>query len=330
MSTNLFPIRFGVLGAAKIVPNALTTPAREVDGVEVVAVAARDPQRAREFATVNQIPRVVRSYDELISDPEIDVIYNPLPNSLHCEWSIRAMRAGKHVLCEKPIASNAIEAEQMARVAKETGRILVEAFHYHYHPLAERVRSIIQGGQLGKLSYVEGVFTVPIPPDNIRYDLSLAGGATMDLGCYPLHMITHFTGLRAKVLRAKAVNGPERIDVTMETDLELAGGVAARMKCSMATDSTISATFSARGERGELNVVNPVGPHWGNQLTIKIGGEEKRESIKGDATYTYQLRAFAALIRGEGTFPTDADDAIANMTLIDDVYRASGLGIRAA
>src|ERR1700690_3407252 len=129
------PFRFGILGAARIAPDALIKAAQNVPAVEVVAIAARDPKRAREFATANGIPRVVATYDDLVNDPGLDVIYNPLPNSLHCEWSIAALRAGKHVLCEKPLASNAAEAERMTKAAAESGKILGEAFHYRYHPL---------------------------------------------------------------------------------------------------------------------------------------------------------------------------------------------------
>src|ERR1700684_3075547 len=117
-------IRFGILGAARIAPDALVKAAQNVPDAEVVAVAARDPRRAREFATVSGIPRLVATYDDLVNDPELDVIYNPLPNSLHCEWSVAALRAGKHVLCEKPLASNEAEAERMARAADESGKIL--------------------------------------------------------------------------------------------------------------------------------------------------------------------------------------------------------------
>src|SRR6267154_1306360 len=129
------PLRFGILGAARIAPEALIKPAQKSSDAEVVAIAARNPARAREFADTHGIGRVHASYEDLVADPDLDVVYNPLPNSLHCEWTIAALRAGKHVLCEKPIASNALEAERMARTADETGQILGEAFHYRYHPL---------------------------------------------------------------------------------------------------------------------------------------------------------------------------------------------------
>jgi predicted dehydrogenase len=322
------PLKFGILGAARIAPEALIKPAQKSSDAEVVAIAARDPGRAREFADVHHIPRVCATYEDLIADPELDIIYNPLPNSLHCEWTIAALRAGKHVLCEKPIASNAAEAAKMAKAAETTGLILGEAFHYRYHPLAARVREIIDGGTLGRLRSVEANFSVPIPETNIRFDWNLAGGATMDLGCYPLHMIRNFTRLATKVTRASAETGPKNIDVAMDVELELAGGVTGRMTCSMKKDAQLGASFIAHGERGELKVTNPVGPHWGNQLTVKVGGDEKSESVSGDTTFTYQLSAFVKAVRGEAKFPTDAAEAIVNMQLIDDVYRAAGLPLR--
>ncbi len=327
--TNERPIRFGILGAAKIAPNALTIPAKLVPGVEVTAIAARDPARAHEFAKANGIARVLATYDDLLADSQIDVIYNPLPNSLHCEWSIRAMRAGKHVYCEKPIASNAEEAARMAQVASETGMLLVEAFHYRYHPLADRIRALMSNGAIGKLQHVEADFSVPLPPTNIRYDWTLAGGATMDLGCYPLHMIRYFSGVIPRVVAARARIGPPKIDVAMEAELELGPGVTARMTCSMAADAQLGASFGARGDRGEIKVINPVGPHWGHQLTLTTPEGTSSETVPGDTTYTHQLRAFVAAMRGDrSAFPTDATDGVIGMRIIDEVYRAAGLPAR--
>jgi predicted dehydrogenase len=323
------PIQFGILGAARIAPDALIKAAHNVPEAEVVAVAARDSKRAREFAATNNIPRVIATYNDLVNDPELDAIYNPLPNSLHCEWTIAALRAGKHVLCEKPLASNAAEAERMAQAANESGKILGEAFHYRYHPLADRVRALISGGTLGRLVHVEGHFSVPIPDTNIRFDWSLAGGATMDLGCYPLHMIHYFSGLTPRVISAKAETGPKNIDIAMEVALELADGVTARMSCAMKKDSVIGVSFMARGERGDLRVINPIAPQRGHQLTVKTDAGEKSETVPGDTTFTHQLRAFVKAVRGEAKFPTDGAEGIINMRVIDDVYRAAGLPPRA-
>lgn len=324
------PIRFGVLGAARIVPKALIDPARIVPGVEVTAIAARDPARAREFAARHAIARVHTTYADLIRDPEIDVIYNPLPNSLHCSWTIAALNAGKHVLCEKPLASNADEAKRMADAAAKSGRILGEAFHYCYHPLAARVREIIGSGVLGAIRHLEARFTVPMAPENnIRFEWILAGGATMDLGCYSLHMIRHFSGMTPRVVQATAKVGPPKIDLAMEVEMQLGARITARMLCSMASDTRIAALFIARGERGEMIVTNPVGPHLGNKIVLKTADGEKEESASGDTSYTHQLRAFAAAVRGDrAPFPTDGAEGVINMRVIDEVYRAAGLPIR--
>lgn len=323
------PIRFGILGAARIAPEALIKAAQNVPDAEVVAVAARDPKRADEFAATHNIPRVYATYADLINDPELDAIYNPLPNSLHCEWTIAALRAGKHVLCEKPLSSNTAEADKMTAAATEVGKILGEAFHYRYHPLADRVHGLISDGTLGRLVHVEGHFSVPIPETNIRFDWNLAGGATMDLGCYPLHMIRYFSGLTPRVISAKAETGPKNIDIAMETELELEGGATARMTCAMKKDSVIAASLTARGERGELRVVNPIAPHRGHQLTVTTSAGEKSETVPGDTTFTYQLRAFIKAVRGEAKFPTDGAEGVINMRVIDDVYRGAGLPPRA-
>jgi len=142
-------------------------------------------------------------------------------------------------------------------------------------------------------------------------------------------MIHYFSGMTPRVIRATAETGPKNIDIAMDVALELAGGVTARMSCAMKKDSVISATFSARGERGELRVINPIAPQRGHQLTVKTAAGEKNETVPGDTTFTYQLRAFVKAVRGEAKFPTDGTEGIINMRVIDDVYRAAGLPPRA-
>jgi predicted dehydrogenase len=322
---NKRPVRLGILGAARIVPNALIKPAEQLGTAEVVAIAARDPIRARAFAADNGIPQVLPSYDELIAASNIDAIYIPLPNSLHCEWTIRALRAGKHVLCEKPIASNATEAQQMEDVASETRLVLAEAFHYRYHPLAARVRELLRAGCIGRVVHFDGHFSAPSLPTDIRYNWDLSGGATMDLGCYLLDMLCYFSGFIPVVRRAKARLGPPKIDVAMEAELEFAHGVNAHISCSIAGDTQAGAWFAARGECGELLVTNPVAPHRGHLLTIRSSAGEQWHIVEGDATYVYQLKAFVAAVRDNERIATGGSDGVLNMRLIDDVYCAAGL-----
>jgi predicted dehydrogenase len=319
-------LRFGVLGAAKIVPDALIEPVAGSERAEVVAIAARDPERARRFADEHGIPHVDASYQALIRNPDVEAVYNPLPASLHAEWTIRALEQGKHVLCEKPFASNAAEAERMVAAAGESGLVLLEAFHYRYHPLANRILEVIAGGVLGDLHRVEAAFCVPIPDrGDIRYDLSLGGGATMDLGCYPIHWARLVTGTEPTVLRAEAREDPKGIDVTMTAELRFPEDVHCEVHCSMAADTGIQVFLSATGSQGELRADNPIAPHLGHRLRVIIDGAEKTEQIEGRTTYDHQLDAFVAAVRGGEEQPTGGGDAIANMRVIDAVYRAAGL-----
>jgi predicted dehydrogenase len=320
------PLRIGILGAARIAPMALIRPARHVPEAAVVAVAARDPQRAQKFAHKHGITRVHPSYDALLADPEIDAVYNPLPNSLHCEWTIRALEAGKDVLCEKPIASNTDEAERMAEAARRTGHVLVEAFHWRYHPLAARMRAIIDSGELGNVRHVAAHMCIPLPlPGDIRYRLDLAGGATMDTGCYAINIVRFLAAAEPEVLRATARLSSPGVDRAMSADLRFPNGSTGRISCSLLSASLLRISALVRGDRGEMRVFNPVAPQILNWITVRTAAGKRRERIGGDATYTYQLRAFVAAVRSGEAVPTGPDAAVANMRVIDAVYRKAGL-----
>jgi predicted dehydrogenase len=318
------PLRIGILGAARIAPMALVRPARKLPEVEVVAVAARDPGRARKFASKHGIPRVHADYDALLADP--DAVYNPLPNGLHCEWTIRALEAGKHVLCEKPLASNAEEAQRMARAAEQTGRVLVEAFHWRYHPLAGRMKEIVDGGALGAVRHIEAHLCFPMPlPGDIRYRYDLGGGATMDLGCYTISILRFLAGAEPEVVRAEAALSSPQVDRAMKADFRFADGRTGRIHCSLFSSALFRVRATVQGEDGELSVFNPMAPHLFHRLTLRTAAGKKTEKVPGDATYTCQLRAFAAHVRGEERMPTDAAHGVANMQVIDAIYDAAGL-----
>ena len=320
------PLRIGILGAARIAPMALVRPARQVPEAAIVALAARDPQRAEVFARKHGIARVHPSYDALLADPDIDAVYNPLPNSLHCEWTIRALEAGKHVLCEKPLASNTAEAERMAAAAQRTGRVLVEAFHWRYHPLATRMRAIIDSGELGNVRHVEAHMCIPLPlPGDIRYRLDLGGGATMDTGCYPISIVRFLAGAEPEVVRAAARLSSPGVDRAMHADLSFPNGCTGRITCALFSAVLVRVSARVRGDRGEMAVLNPVAPQLFNWITVRTASGKRRERIRGDATYTYQLRAFVAAVRRGEPVPTGPEHGIANMRVIDAVYRKAGM-----
>jgi len=320
------PLRIGTLGAARITPAALVRPARAVAGAEVLAVAARDPARARKFAGRHGIPRVHSNYEALLGDPEIEAIYNPLPNALHCEWTLRALDAGKHVLCEKPLGSNQLEAGRMAEAATRTGLVVAEAFHWRYHPLAARMREILDSGELGAVRHVEAGMCIPLPfPGDIRYDLGLAGGALMDVGCYPVSIVRFLVGAEPEVVSARVKEIRPGVDRFAEAELGFPDGVSGRVRCALLSGRLLELRVRVACERGELRVFNPVAPQFFHRMRVKSPSGERRERVPGDATYTGQLRAFVRWVREGVPMPTDAAHGVANMRVIDAVYRAAGL-----
>jgi len=326
-------LRIGILGAARIAPAALLKPAASLDGVEVVAVAARSRDRAAKLAGKYGVPKALGSYAELLDDPDIDAVYVPLPNGLHAEWTLRALAAGKHVLCEKPLTANAAEAQLVADAAGPSGRVVMEAFHYRYHPLAARIDAILHGEQrIGAIQRVETWMCFPLPVfSDIRYRYDLAGGATMDAGCYALHLARfagpgepEVTGARATLLR---LGGRTQIDRAMSIDLRYPGGATGAAHTSMWSRSLLRIGLKVTGERGELSVPLFILPKV-STLKLTVDGRTTKEKVAGDSTYTHQLRAFRDAVAGGDTNLTPPADSVLTMRLIDAAYRAAGLQAR--
>ncbi|MDV3136650.1 Gfo/Idh/MocA family oxidoreductase [Mycobacterium sp. 29Ha] len=330
MSGQGIPVRIGVLGAARIAPLALIQPARDNAEVVVAAVAARDVTRAQAFAAKHGIARAHDSYEALIADPDVDAVYNPLPNGLHGKWTRAAIAAGKHVLCEKPFTANAAEASEIAELAATSDRVVMEAFHYRYHPLALRIEQIAASGELGKLERVESAFCFPLPKfSDIRYNYSLAGGATMDVGCYAVHMARTFGGSTPEVVSAQAKLRDAQVDRAMTAELRFAGGHTGGIRCSMWSSDLFQLSAKIVGDRGEvrLRVRNPMAPPF-RRLSVRSSEGFRKERFPRRSSYAYQLDAFAAaVLRGEPV-TTTPEDALENMLVIDAIYRAAGLPLR--
>ncbi|WP_284980341.1 Gfo/Idh/MocA family oxidoreductase [Arthrobacter sp. fls2-241-R2A-200] len=319
------PIRIGVLGAARIANEALLAPARLVNGVHVTATAARNIDRARAYADKHDIPRVHSSYESMLADPDIDAVYVPLPAALHAEWTIASLQAGKHVLVEKPFTSNTAAAESVASFAANSDRVVMEAYHTHYHPLHGRLREILASGEIGKVHSARATFCIPIPPGrDIRWNLRLGGGSLLDIGYYPVRTLTGLFGQTPQVGDSQAWmrNGVDRrVEATMHFD----NGVSAQVVSSLWSRQLFSMALVVHGETGQMQVTRPYHPHMGSQVEVKGIAGRRTERTSRKSTYTYQLEAFRDSIRGKSEAETDCAAAVRQIHTLDAIYSAAGL-----
>ena len=323
-------IKFGVLGAANITPRALVYPCMDEPDAFINVIGARSRESAEGFAHYHGIGNVVDDYTAVVEHEQVNAVYVPLPITSHHEWTIKALRAGKHVLCEKSLAANADEAIEMAAVAKETGLVLMDAFHYRYHPLFVRAKQIYDSGILGNITDITAIFHVGSSPDptDIRMQYETGGGVTMDIGCYPISWVRHLTGSEPLEVKAKAEVGPPEVDLYLEAEMNFPAGIVAKISGDMRPSASFQASIAVTGDEGSLAVNNPLVPQMGNSLELVIGGEISVETFSRRATYSYQLDAFINAVEKGGEVITGADDAVAQMKVIDQCYLAAGLPLR--
>jgi len=325
-------LSIGILGAARITPTALFEPVSHT-GDRLVAVAARDTERAEEFAQANGIERVHASYQDVIDDPDVEVIYNPLPNGLHAPWNLRAIGAGKHVLSEKPSASTGAEAKEVRDAVAASDGVFMEAFHYRYHPVMHRMVELAGNGEIGEIEHVEVVMGFPLErPTDPRWSFDLAGGAMMDVGCYALHglrTLGSVLGGEPTVQSASATPHEQdpRVDAELSADLSFRSGATAHFRSSFLLPE-MTFTMHIRGSEGEALAHNFCVAALDNRITVVSGGERRVEHHGDKTTYTYQLEAFGRAVRDGEDIPTDAEDALLQATLIDQCYEAAGLPLR--
>lgn len=319
-------LKIGLLGASRIAPPAIVYPASELTHVEVVSVAARDSNKAIEFASAHRLPCAAESYSDLIHDPNIDLIYNALPISEHARWSIQALNAGKHVLCEKPFAMNHAEAVAMTNAAIANQKRLIEAFHYRYHPAFEQLLKWLRDGRVGAVKKIDASFNIGIPysEDEIRHRPDTGGGAMMDLGCYPLNWILEIGNAPPEIIEASAICTAAGVDEFMSAKLRM-GDVAASISCDMRANAPFRAALSILGTAGRIEFSNPLAPHNGGELTL-INGETVHAPISETVTYRWQLEAVANAIVSNTPLPTEGDAILRQQSALDDVYAAAGLG----
>jgi predicted dehydrogenase len=319
--------RIGILGAAGIAPQAVIEPARRRDDVVVHAVASRRPGAAAEYARKHKIANAYEGYEALLADPAIEVVYNALPPSEHARWSIAALEAGKHVLCEKPFAMNSAEAAQMVAAAERSGHLLVEAFHDRHHPAFLHLLKLKQGGKLGRIKTVKAEFAVTIPfdPKSIRHDPEAGGGALMDLGCYPIHWVRAFLNEEPDlVVAASGTRNPLGVDESIIATLRFPSGILADVSCGMAKGTPFKALLTVQCEHGSVEIENPVLPHRGHSIRERLQGAFRQHTVAGGTTYDYQLQALLDLLDGRTAPLTGGADAVGNMAVIDAIYAKAG------
>lgn len=317
-------LRIGLLGASRIAPTAVLTPAAKRDDVEIVCVAARDPHRAAEFAQAHGIPHVAADYGDLIARDDVDLVYNGLPPVGHPQWTIAALEAGKAVLCEKPFAMDAAQARTMTDAAERTGRPLIEAFHYRFHNVIRRAEALVRSGALGTIHRAYAVFEAPIArtPDELRWRADLGGGGLMDLGCYPIHALRTLIGEEPQVREARG-EFEDGVDVRMTASLAFPSGARAEIACSM-TPEAPAARLTLGGSKGRLEILNFLAPQMGCRFTTTIDGETVQQPTDGPTTYEGQMQHVVDVVMNGAAPITGGADAVANMAVIDAIYAAAG------
>jgi predicted dehydrogenase len=348
-------LRIGTLSTARITPPALLDPARLVPGVTVTAVAARNRVGAAAFAAEHGIGVVHDSYEALLADPDIDAVYNPLPNSLHGPWTLRAIEAGKHVLCEKPFTSNAAEAQQVTAAARASGLVVMEAMHYRYHPLASLLREQVGliAGRRDGVRHITCDISFPLAGlDDIRYVYALGGGATMDAGCYGIDVLRLLGPGEPEVVSAMATEQVPGVDRFMSAYLRFPAGATAWLELSFTVGGRFRADVHVIGSHGQVRMQNFMHPYVQHRMVTGRGegvaGRGEKFSVVSEqappagpgpapgagqptppgSTYHHQLLAFVAAVADGEPFPTTAEHATVTMRLIDDIYRAAGLPLR--
>ncbi len=268
-------LNWGILSTAKI-NRALISPLRHSPRNRLTAVASRSLPSAQAYAAQWEIPVCYGSYQELIEDPQVDVIYNPLPNHLHAEWSIKALRAGKHVLCEKPLALSLAEVDAMSAAALESGKVLAEAFMYRHHPQTQKALELVQGGAIGRLQLIRGSFTFRMKTEtNIRLSPEMGGGSIWDVGCYPISYARLLAGAGVQEVFGSQVTGASGVDESFLGQIRFTNGVFAQFDSGFR--SPYRAHLEVVGTEGVLHIPTPFKP--GSNESMSLHREEVTETI---------------------------------------------------
>ena len=324
-------VRWGIvstanIGVAKVIPGM-----RRAANAEVLAIASRGPGAAEAAAAALGIPRAYGSYEALLADPDVDAVYIPLPNHLHPEWTIAAARAGKHVLCEKPLAMSADLAQSMVDACREQGVLLMEAFMYRLHPSWVAVRDLVAAGRIGRLRAVDSWFSYHNDdPANIRNIAAAGGGALFDIGCYSVNLSRMLFGAEPDEVRGTVVRDPDLgVDVLTSGVLRFGDGVAT-FTCSTRTEPDQRVDIYGRSGRIGIEIPFNIPPTLPTRVFVTAGGDPPVSPATEVLTfepadpYGVETEAFGTAVLAGGPVPTPPEDAVANLRVIERLFAAGG------
>jgi len=309
-------LRFAILGCARICRRGMIAGITQSGLTRLVGIASTQPAKAAAWAEEFAIPKAYGSYDEVLQDPEVDAVYIPLPNELHRPWTIKAAEAGKHVLCEKPLALDVAEAEEMIAVCRRRGVLLMEAFMWRHHPRVVHASRMLADGLLGELKLVKMDFSFHIAAGDWRLDPQRGGGALFDLGCYGINAARLFTGAEPIEIHARGQLDPTGVDMTAAFQLRFPGGVSALLDCSF--ECPYRNRIEIVGTQLALELPEGVLPPAAPSLIVHKGGSSETIEFPSSNQYTEQVRHFAASVAAGRLLPP-ADDGLANMRVLQAV-----------
>ncbi len=319
------PLRWGVLSTANIAVRVVIPALQRSGNGRVVAIASRIAERARDAAQRLDIPRAHASYEALLADSEVDALYIPLPNSMHREWTTRAADAGKHVLCEKPLALTAADCMAMIAACRGRGVVLMEAFMYRFHPRTLRVAQLARDGALGDVRLVRASFSFRVlAPENIRLQPALGGGALYDVGCYGVNVSRLILGEPRRVV-AMASAAPSGVENVLAATLCFGGDRFAVIDCSLALSRREE--YEVVGTEGRLTVPVAFLPGIADAEIHRIHGTERSvETIPGVNQYQLMVEHFADVVTGRAPLALPPEDAVANLRVIEAALRSAKSG----
>jgi xylose dehydrogenase (NAD/NADP) len=316
------PVRWGILSTAHI-NRLVIPPAQTSEKVDLIAVASRDRARANEYAEKWGIERSYGRYEALLADPDVEAVYISLPNSLHCPWSIRALEAGKDVLCEKPLSRRAADVEEAFAVAERTGRILMEAFMYRHNPQTSELKRLVEEGAIGDLRLVRAAFSFTMAdPKNVRMLPDVDGGGLMDVGCYCVSGCRLLAGEPEHVYGEQVI-GPTGVDVVFAATMRFTGGVVGEFDCGLVLPDRDE--LEAIGDGGSIFLDDP----WHARqpvLEVRRDGDVGRIELERTDSYGLELENLSDAIRGRAEPLLGRDDAVAQASVIEALYRAAATG----